>query len=107
MYSANETDHVNGTKEGSVSAFAVSAVDGKLELLNTVRSGGAGPTYVSIHPSGRFLLVANYFGGSVAVLPILPNGRLGPATDVKQDEGTIGPTTATNAPSGQLRVQRS
>ena len=41
--------------------------DGQLKLLNTVPSGGAGPTYVSLHPSGRFLLVANYFGGSVAV----------------------------------------
>ena len=52
--------------------------DGRqLELLNTVRSGGAGPTYVSVHPGGRHLLVANYFGGSVAVLPILADGRLG------------------------------
>jgi len=37
--------------------------------------------FVSIHPSGRFVLVANYFGGSIAVLPILPDGRLGAATD--------------------------
>src|SRR5829696_4960093 len=51
--------------------------------LNTVRSGGAGPTYVSVHPGGRHLLVANYFGGSVAVLPILANGELGDASDVK------------------------
>ena len=72
-------------KEGTVSAFAINRADGRLELLNTVRSGGAGPTYVSIHPSGRFLLVANYFGGSVAVLPILPDGRLGAATDIKND----------------------
>ncbi len=35
-----------------------------LKPLNTVKSGGAGPTYVSLHPSGKFLLVANYFGGS-------------------------------------------
>jgi 6-phosphogluconolactonase (cycloisomerase 2 family) len=57
---------------------------------------------VSIHPSGRFLLVANYFGGSVAVLPILPDGRLGDATDIKNDVGTIGPTRATNAPPGSF-----
>ncbi len=76
LYSANETDRVGEDKEGTVSAFAINRADGKLELLNTVRSGGAGPTYVSVHPSGRFVLVANYFGGSVAVLPILPDGRL-------------------------------
>ncbi|MDB5389928.1 MAG: pgl 1, partial [Planctomycetaceae bacterium] len=102
LYSANETDRVGETKEGTVSSFAINRADGKLELLNTVRSGGAGPTYVSIHPSGRFLLVANYFGGSVSVLPILPDGRLGDATDIKHDAGKIGPTKATNAPPGSL-----
>lgn len=102
LYSANETDRVGQTKEGTVSAFAVNGSDGRLTLLSTVPSGGAGPTYVSVHPSGRFLLVANYFGGSIAVLPILPNGRLGAATDVKIDAGTLGPTRATNAPPGSF-----
>jgi len=102
LYSANETDHVGEAKEGTVSAFAINRGDGKLELLNTVRSGGAGPTYVSVHPSGRFVLVANYFGGSVAVLPILPDGRLGTATDIKKDAGKLGPTKATHAPPGSF-----
>jgi 6-phosphogluconolactonase (cycloisomerase 2 family) len=98
LYSANETDRVGEHKEGTVSAFAINRADGRLELLNTVRSGGAGPTFVSVSPSGRFVLVANYFGGSVAVLPILRDGRLGAATDIKNDAGKIGPTRATNAP---------
>lgn len=102
LYSANETDRVGDKKEGSVSAFAIDPADGKLKLLNTVKSGGAGPTYVSIHPSGRYLLVANYFGGSVAVLPILADGRLGPASDVKDDAGKLGPTKAQNAPPGSF-----
>ncbi len=102
MYSANETDHYKGTKEGTVSSFSVNPKNGKLTLLNTVPSGGAGPTYVSIHPSGRFLLVANYFGGSVSVLPIQEDGELGKATDVKIDSGEIGPTRATNAPKGSF-----
>lgn len=100
LYSTNETDRVGENKEGSVSAFAVNPKDGQLELLNTVPSGGKGPTYASLHPSGKFLLVANYFGGSVAVLPVLPDGRLGQATGVKNDEGPLGPTRATNAPPG-------
>lgn len=102
LYSANETDRVGNNQEGTVTAFSVNRTDGKLEPLNTVRSGGAGPTYVSIHPSGRFLFVANYFGGSVAVLPILADGRLGDATDIKNDAGKIGPTKATNAPPGSM-----
>ena len=104
LYSSNETDRVGEEKEGTVSAFAIDRTDGKLELLNTVPSGGAGPTYVSVHPSGRFLLVANYFGGSVAVLPILPDGRLGAATDVRKDAGEIGPAKAASAPPGSFAV---
>ncbi|MCX7008706.1 MAG: lactonase family protein, partial [Kiritimatiellaeota bacterium] len=104
LYSTNETDQVEGSDAGSLSAFAINRADGQLTLLNTVSSGGAGPTYVSLHPSGRFVLVANYFGGSVAVLPILPDGRLGPASDVKKDAGTMGPKRATNAPAGSCAV---
>ena len=102
MYSTNETDGAGESKEGSVSAFAIDRADGKLKLLNTVGSGGAGPTYLSIHPSGKFAFVANYFGGSVAVLPILPDGSLGKATDTKTDTGDIGPTRATSAPPGSF-----
>lgn len=102
LYSANETDRVGESKEGTASAFAINRADGQLTWLNTVRSGGPGPTYVSLHPSGKFVLVANYFGGSVAVLPILENGRLGSPTDIKQDAGTIGPRKATHAPPGSF-----
>jgi len=102
LYSANETDRLGDNQQGTVSAFAINPADGQLTLLNTVGSGGAGPTYISIHPSGRFLLVANYFGGSVAVLPILAEGRLGDATDIKIDAGKIGPTKATNTPPGSF-----
>src|SRR5262245_24923840 len=102
LYSANETDRVGEDKLGTVSAFAIDRADGKLKLLSTVSSGGAGPTFVSVHPSGRFVLVANYFGGSVAVLPFLHDGRLGAATDVKKDAGKIGPTRASKAPPGSF-----
>jgi 6-phosphogluconolactonase len=102
VYSANETDRQGDKKEGTVTAFAVDRADGSLKPLNTVRSGGAGPTYVSLHPSGKFLLVANYFGGSVAVLPVRDDGRLGDAVDVKVDEGKVGPTRSANAPKGSF-----
>lgn len=102
LYSANETERLGDNEAGSVSAFAVNPQDGSLTLLNSVNSGGKGPAHLSVHPSGRYVLVANYFGGSVAVLPIQADGSLGPATDVKQDSGTVGPTTATNAPPGSF-----
>src|SRR6185369_2012979 len=59
LYSTNETDKMEDGVSGSVSAFAIDRATGKLTLLNTVSSGGAGPTNASIHPSGKFLLVAN------------------------------------------------
>jgi len=102
LYSAGETDRMGESNPGSISAFSINRADGQLSLLNTVSSGGAGPTHVSIHPSGRFVLVANYFGGSVSVLPILPDGSLGAASDVKKDEGTVGPKKSANAPAGSF-----
>ncbi len=104
LYSANETDSAGDDKQGTVSAFAIHGPDGDLEPLNTVPSGGAGPTYISLHPGGRHLFVANYHGGSVAVLPVGEDGRLGNASDVKSDEGTVGPTRATHAPPGSFAV---
>lgn len=102
LYSANETDRVGSNKHGTVSAYAIDPNSGALTLLNSVTSGGAGPTYVSFHPNGKYLLVANYFGGSVAVIPITSDGKLGEATSVWEDQGPIGPTKATNAPPGSF-----
>lgn len=104
LYSSNETDRFGEAKQGSVSAFAIDPSTGQLTLLNTVASEGEGPTHVSIHPSGRFLFVANYFSGSIAVLPILADGRLDDATDAKQDAGKVGPTRATHAPPGSFAI---
>jgi 6-phosphogluconolactonase (cycloisomerase 2 family) len=102
LYSANETDRVGDDKQGTLSAFAVIRADGELEPLNTVPSGGAGPTYVSVHPRGRHLLVANYFGGSVAVVPILADGRLAEPSDIKIDRGPIGPPRSPHAAPGSF-----
>ncbi len=104
MYSTNATDKTDGGASGTVSAFAVNHTNGELTLLNTVSSGGLGPTYASVHPAGKHLLVANYAGGSVAVFPILADGRLGPASDVKKSVGTVGPKRAANAPPGSFAI---
>ena len=104
LYSTNATDVVEPGESGTVSAFAVDRTDGHLTLLNTVPSGGKGPTHLSLHPAGAHLFVANYAGGSVAVLPVLPDGRIGPATDVHRATGRVGPKRATSAPPGSFAV---
>ena len=104
LYSANEVSNYQGTKSGSVSAYSVNRADGKLTLLNTVSSEGAGPAHLSLHPAGKHVLVANYFGGTVAVLPILPDGKVGAASDVKHNQGKLGPIHAASGPPGSFAI---
>jgi 6-phosphogluconolactonase len=73
---------------GAVSGFAIDRATGALTLLNQESSGGSGPAHVSVDRKGHTVLVANYGGGSVASLPIGPDGRLGPAASVIVHEGS-------------------
>jgi 6-phosphogluconolactonase (cycloisomerase 2 family) len=104
MCVTNETDIGEDGKSGSISVYSINGTDGQLTLLNTVSSGGAGPTYLSLHPSGKFVFVANYQGASAAVFTIGPNGELGARTDLKKDSGTAGPKKATDAPPGSFAI---
>jgi 6-phosphogluconolactonase len=104
LYSGDEIHHFQGKRSGAVSSYSVDGSSGHLTFLNTVSSEGDGPAHISVHPSGRYVFVANYGGGSIAVLPILPNGELGPATDVQQDKGPLGPLHAASAPPGSFAI---
>lgn len=101
LYTVNEVEAYGPGKSGSVTAYAVDAKSGALRKLNTVDSGGAGPCFISMHASGKFALVANYIGGSFAVLPIKPDGSLGEASDVVKPGGPAASASAVDAPPGQ------
>jgi 6-phosphogluconolactonase len=88
LYAVNEVSTFDGKPAGSVSAFAIDRVSGALTALNQQPSGGGGPAHLSVDRSGRSVLVANYGGGSVAVLPIDGDGRLKPATAFVQHTGS-------------------
>jgi 6-phosphogluconolactonase len=88
LYAVSEVSEYEGAKTGAVAAFAVDPRTGGLTLLNRQASGGDGACYLSIASSGRHLLVANYGGGTAAVLPIGPDGRLGPAVSVVRHQGS-------------------
>ena len=77
VYAVNEID------KGTVSAYAVEPATGGLTRLNEQPSQGGAPCYLSVDRSGRALLVANYTGGNVALLPIESNGALGAARMVQ------------------------
>ncbi|MDB5051545.1 MAG: 6-phosphogluconolactonase [Fibrobacteres bacterium] len=93
LYAVNEVEAYYGKPEGALSAFAIEPGTGELRFLNQQPSRGASPCHISLDQSGRFLLVANYGGGSVAVFPLAPDGRLAPFSSHIQHQGS-GPNQA-------------
>jgi 6-phosphogluconolactonase len=87
LYAVNEVGNYKGEKSGGVSAFAIDHATGKLTFLNEVASKGADPCYITVDKTGRYVLVANYTGGSVAAFPILEHGRIGEASAFVQHTG--------------------
>ncbi|MFD2938039.1 lactonase family protein [Spirosoma flavum] len=88
LYSVNE----GADKLGGVSSYAIDKATGKLQFMNGQSSLGGGPCYISIDQTGKTAFVANYGGGSLAVLPINTDGSLSAPSDSVQDAGT-GPNT--------------
>lgn len=88
VYAVSEVNSAAGQPGGAVAAFAVDRQTGLLTLLNMQASGGAGPCHLTVDRTGRHVLVANYGGGSVAVLPIREDGLLGEATCVVRHTGS-------------------
>jgi len=93
LYAVNEVNTFRGKPGGSVSAFSIDRSSGKLAPLNqegsgAEGSGGAGPAHLSLTVDGRHVLVANYGGGSVGVLPIRADGRLQPMSSFVQHSGS-------------------
>jgi 6-phosphogluconolactonase len=88
LYAVNEIDHFGAQKSGAASAFSIDQKTGKLTLLNQAATRGAGPCHISLDKSGKFALVANYDGGSVASFPVHDDGTLGEAADFVQHRGS-------------------
>lgn len=88
LYAVNEENTWKGQPGGSVTAFAIPAKGGTLKELNQQFSGGAAPCHLTVDPSGRCVLAANYTGGSVVTLPINPDGSLRPQSAFVQHTGS-------------------
>jgi 6-phosphogluconolactonase len=87
LYAVNEVPNYKGPNSGGVSAFSIDRATGKLTFLNEVASRGADPCYITVDKTGKYVLVANYTGGSVAVFPVLDDGKLGEASAFVQHTG--------------------
>ena len=74
-----------------ISAFKVDKLSGKLTFINRQSTEGKNPVHLAIDPSGRYVVVSNHIGASLAVVPIAADGSLEPLTQLVRLEGPIGP----------------
>jgi 6-phosphogluconolactonase len=87
LFSVNEVNQSGGKPSGAVSAFKINPQTGMLTAINQQPTMGRGPCHLLLDKTGKNLLVANYVGGNVAVIPVGADGKLGEATSVIQHRG--------------------
>lgn len=88
LYAVNEVDNVDGKRGGAITGFIIDAKAGKLTRINDASTGGAGPCHLSVDRSGKYVLAANYSGGSVCAVAINEKGELGKQTAFIQHTGS-------------------
>ena len=88
LYTGSEVREQGERSGGAAVAYARDHATGELTCLNDQSTVGAGPCYLSLDPTGRLLMVANYVSGSLTVFPVRDDGSLEPAAQVIQHAGT-------------------
>ena len=97
LYALNETDDYGAQGgSGSIETYAIDAAGGHLNLIGR-QAVDAMPAHFSIDPSGRFVVVANYAGGTFQLLPIVPDGSVGAVVSELRQTGS-GPHQRQQAP---------
>lgn len=88
LYAVNERMGADGKPgPGEVSAFSINSRTGKLTEINRVQSRGGQPCHLCTDKTGKMVMVANWYTGSVASFPIKRSGALGEAAGFSQQEG--------------------
>jgi 6-phosphogluconolactonase len=87
LYAVGEVAEFQRKKAGSIGAFSIDHKTGKLTALNQQTSGGDGPCHLVVDRAGKYVLAANYGGGSVTAIALKPDGSLGDVTAFVQHEG--------------------
>jgi 6-phosphogluconolactonase len=77
IYACTDTKTPNA---GSVSSFEFKPQNKTLTFINSQKSGGENPVYLSVHKNGKWLVNANYTEGSVAVHSLTEDGKISPIT---------------------------
>lgn len=79
---------VGEVQDGRVWAYELDRMGGAPRVLGSADTGGSFPCHLSVDPSGRWLVSANYGSGSLAVHELLPDGAIGRRSDLVQHEGS-------------------
>jgi 6-phosphogluconolactonase len=88
LYATKEVERHEGKQSGALKAFAIDRRTGKLRFLNETITNGTVPCYVALDKSGQSALVPNYGSGSVVVIRVQKDGRLGKSTSFHQRVGS-------------------
>lgn len=104
LYAISEIDNYEGMRSGAVVSYAIDPESASITRLGALSSAGTTPSHVSVHPTGKFVFVANYGGGNVAVFPVGPDGALKDPTDVRPSVGQRHHARALDDPPGQFAV---
>ena len=88
LFSVSELDDFQGKSQGAINVFRIRGDSGELEFINQQPTAGAAPCHLSIDSTGKFVLVANYTGGSTVVFPIAADGSICKRSCLIQHEGS-------------------
>lgn len=88
LYAVGEATSIGENRQGGVTAFNIEPHTGRLTVLNTQASGGAGPCHLTLDVKHGLLFTANYGSGSVGALPIRADGALDALVSVAQHTGS-------------------
>lgn len=107
IYAVNELSGNKDQYTGTVSAFRMNLETMQFELMNTVPSHGNNPCHISVDKTGRYVMVANYGNGSVAIYPLKDDGSLAEASFIDQHRGTGPNTKRQEGPHAHMITQSS
>jgi 6-phosphogluconolactonase len=87
LYAVNRGKANVADQGGSVSAYGIDRATGRLSGMNHQSSYGEGPCYVEVDKTGKYLAIAHYNEGNLAILSLFKDGQIGGVSDAKKYTG--------------------
>ncbi|GIQ69926.1 lactonase family protein [Xylanibacillus composti] len=88
LYAIGEKTADDGQRVGTASAWSIHPDNGELILLNEEQTVDKSTCHIQLDRTKRCLIVSSYHGGMIGLSPLLEDGRIAPASDVQQHEGS-------------------